>query len=225
MNTYLQSFQIFKETSKEKELIIDIIKENTAISKNATILDIGSADGNISKAIQANHKNITLVDIIDQTESEATYIRLPFEKIKLTKKYDLIIACHVLGHFYKNKTANEALTSMIDNLSLKGQLIIGYNTNEGYMMELLKHMRQLYAESRFEPKEKELIHKKIKIEKNYHSIISGKTFEELADLTRILFANTDKEYNAQFNKICEFYKRTLHKPEFAIEQKILFIGK
>lgn len=221
--TYERAFEKFKINSNEKTLLGNIISSQIDFKPSTTILDVGSFDGVIVKKLQPNHKNITLVDVIDHNEPVAKYIKKPFEEVVLKSNYDVSIAMHVWGHFYKNNSSAVVLDKMIKHTN--DCVVVCYNTNSGFMEELINLVPNLTPESQFKLSDYNSIKNKISSEKNFSVDINADSFEDLTNLTRILFANNDDEYNSKFEIIKNFYQNNLYTPKLVVEQKMLFIGE
>jgi len=237
LNTYADAFELYKQTTQEKQNIASIIKTYVNVLPEHKVLDVGSAQGTVVKMIQPNLENITMVDVIDQDVSPCTYIQKPFEKIDtntLRNKYDLVIASHVWGHFYHNGSAKESLIKMCDATKDNGYLVIVSNTNSGFFGDLGKFVKRTLPESQINQ-----FHEFRKTSENrcfiyfddyrrslsncgcvyFNTYVKMNSMEQLTDLCRIFFVNDDEEYTKKRDIIHHYLKKRLPFPELCIEQK------
>ena len=63
MSELEKNFYIFKDITKEEFFIAEEIKKHVKIKDTDTILDVGCADGNLSKSLTVNSENITFLDV------------------------------------------------------------------------------------------------------------------------------------------------------------------
>src|SRR3989344_3336886 len=134
-----ERFEYFKRVTGEENKIIEIIKNNLPIEKYTSILEVGSNKGNISRALQPNQNNITLLDVENfQMPDEIKYIKERWEKAIIKEKFEVIIASHVWGHFYHNKSTKKSFDKMINCLKSRGRLVLCYNINEGFLKKIRK---------------------------------------------------------------------------------------
>jgi len=91
-----KNFKKFKKITKEEFLIAREITRRVRIGESQKILDVGCADGNLSKSLVKSSKNITFLDINEFDFSpQEKFIHSSFEKAKIKEKYDYILTSHV----------------------------------------------------------------------------------------------------------------------------------
>src|ERR1700722_3291988 len=103
MSELEKNFHKFKNLTKEEFFIAQEIKKHAEIKDTDTILDIGCADGNLSKSLTKDSTNITFLDVNEFDFSpQEKFIHASFEEAEIDDKYDIILSSHVWGHFYRN---------------------------------------------------------------------------------------------------------------------------
>ena len=218
-------FEKFKKITKEEEKILAIIKKEIKIDENTTILDIGSNKGVLSKAIQPNKKKITLIDIQEfNHEKEITFIKSAWESAEIKEKYDLILASHVWGHFGYTNTQEHSFKKMTECVKENGKIILVYNTNSQFMKSLIDYAHKTLQEFQYDYFNEQITKKLPKKETIFSVTVKATTFTELTNLLQILLITENTEYTKQKGNIESFLKKTLTKPEFNIEQKVVMIA-
>ncbi len=221
---YEKRYKKFKETIREEAKIISLIKENIYIDKNSKILDIGGNNGKISHGIQSKTENITIVDIKEiRINSKAKFIKNEWEKVNLKEKFDIILASHVLGYLGHEKSLDYSFNKMLDYLKPEGKLILCYNANTGFMKELINFAKEKLPSPKYDYFDKNLAKNLNKKERIFETVLKADNFEDLAELTHIFSLCPDEKFNKEKNKIENFLRKKLEKPEFSIEQKIMII--
>ena len=100
MSKLEKNFQKFKKITKEEFFIAEEIKKYIDIKETDTILDIGCADGNLSKSLIKDSTNITFLDVDEFNFSpQEKFIRSSFEAVELDEKYNLNSKFTRLGTF------------------------------------------------------------------------------------------------------------------------------
>jgi cyclopropane fatty-acyl-phospholipid synthase-like methyltransferase len=221
-----KNFNKFKKITKEEFFIAQEIKKKEKINENHTLLDVGCANGDLSRSLVKSSKNITFLDVDEFDFSpQEKFIRASFEKVKLKEKYDYILTSHVWGHFYRNRTSKFCFRKTKKLLKDSGKIIIVHNSNKDFMGELIEFSKKLFKKMEFDVYPDKLL-KKVEYKEDYFEVkLKAKTFRELAELIQVLIIVPDKIYYEKINKIEKFLKEHLKKPEFNINQRILIINK
>lgn len=226
VNKLEKNFRKFKKLTKEEFFIAKEIKKRTKIKENDTILDVGCADGTLSKSLVKTSRNITFLDVNEFDFSpQEEFIHCSFEKAKINKKYDYILTSHVWGHFYRNKSFNYCFKKALNLLKEDGKLIIIHNSNNDFTGKLIDFSKNLFNKMEFDIfLDKHL--KDVKYKEDYFNVLlKAKTYRELAELIQVLIIVPDKMYYSKIDDMIEFLKKNLKKPEFEINQKIIIVNR
>ena len=221
-----KNFKKFKKITKEEYFIAKEIKRRIKINEKNTILDVGCADGKLSKSLLKSSKNITFLDINEFDFSpQEKFIHSSFEKAKIKEKYDYILAAHVWGHFYRNRSLNFCFNKAINLLKKTGKLIIVHNSNKDFTGRLINFSKSLFKKMEFDVfLDKSL--KNVNHTEDYFNVkLKARTYKELAELIQVLIIVQDSLYYKKIGKIIGFLKKNLKKPEFDINQRIIIIKK
>jgi SAM-dependent methyltransferase len=221
-----ENFKKFKKITKEEYFIAKEIKKRTKIKENQTILDVGCADGKLSKSLVKSSKNITFLDVNEFDFSpQEKFIHSSFEKAKIKEKYDYILTSHVWGHFYRNKSFNFCFNKAINILKKNGKLIIIHNSNKDFTGRLISFSKDIFKKMEFDVFLDNSL-KNINYKEDYFNIkLKARTYKKLAELIQVLIIVPDNLYYKNIKKIIEFLKKNLKKPEFQINQRIIIITK
>lgn len=221
-----KSFRKFKKITKEEAVIAKEIKKRVKIKENQTILDVGCADGKLSKSLVKSSKNITFLDINEFDFSpQEKFIHSSFEKAKIKEKYNYILASHVWGHFYRNNSFNFCFKKALNLLKKKGKLIVVHNSNKDFTGKLIEFSKKLFKKMEFDVFLDQAL-KNVEYKEDYFNVkLKAKTYRELAELIQVLIIVPDDLYYKKIEKIIKFLKRNLKKPEFQINQRIIIINK
>jgi hypothetical protein len=140
-------YGIFKLKTRENDNLVRVIKKHVALAPGDHILDVGGRDGNVAFQLT----EALYVDIIDPDPSiqplqePHRFWRDKVQHVTFDpdRKYKLIICCHVLGYLGLQSVQKEVVEKLIGQLEEGGTLLLFYNTNEGYMNELLQYSRHI----------------------------------------------------------------------------------
>lgn len=221
-----ERFEKFKNTTKEENRIIDLIKSEIPVHSNWKVLDIGSNKGTISHAIQSNSKNITLVDVENfDIKTGARFLKGTWENLNVDETFDLIIASHVWGHFYHNGTTAFAFQKALDVLKRGGLLVLCYNTNSGIIGELIDLSKKLFSDFQYDIFDESLIHNLDTKEFAFKVTLKETAFKNLTDLIQTLIIVPDQVYESKKSEIRKYFETHLPNPEFLIDQKIVVVKK
>jgi len=221
-----KNFHKFKQITKEEFFIAENIRNNVEIKDTDTILDVGCADGNLSKSLTQNTLNITFLDVDEFNFSpQEKFIRSSFEEVELGEKFDLILSSHVWGHFYRNNTFGFCFNKARDLLKQNGKLIVVHNSNKDFTGKLIEFSKKLFDQIEFDVFLDEYLDG-IEYKEYYFDVnLKAGTFKELAELVQVLLVIPDDIYYSKIEETTKFLEANLEKPEFPINQRLLIIEK
>ncbi|MDB5266820.1 MAG: putative methyltransferase [Parcubacteria group bacterium] len=221
-----RNFQKFKKITREEFFIAEEIKKHVEIKDTDTILDVGCADGNLSKSLTKDSTNITFLDVDEFNFSpQEKFIRSSFEEVELGEKFDLILSSHVWGHFYRNNTFGFCFKKAHDLLKEGGKLIVVHNSNKDFTGKLIEFSKTLFDQIEFDVFLDEFL-EGADYEESYFDVnLKAETFRELAELVQVLLVVPDAIYYSKIEEMTRFLEANLEKPEFAINQRLLVIKK
>jgi cyclopropane fatty-acyl-phospholipid synthase-like methyltransferase len=220
------NFIKFKKITKEEETISKEIRKKVKITEKNTLLDVGCADGKLSKSLVKSSKNITFLDVNEFDFSpQEKFIHSSFEKADIKEKYDYILTSHVWGHFYRNKSFKFCFKKSLNLLKENGKLIVVHNSNKDFTGKLIKFSKRLFKKMEFDVFLDSYL-KKVNYKEDYFNVkLKARTYRELAELIQVLIIVPDEVYYKKIDKMINFLKKNLKKPEFDINQRILIIDK
>lgn len=228
-----QEYKTFKHVTQENAFLSSLLKERFPLMPDDLVLDVGGREGDIARSLQ-QPQSIHLVDP-DPT------LKLPFTpgkfwntKIQDTdlgaNRYALIICSHVLGYLSTHDIQEEVITKLLGYLKLGGTLVLFYNTNSGYMGELLAFAKQNLTEGHYDYFNEELLstldaqtyeisHQDVTFSLDYPS------YEDLAHCCWFLFGAKDQDIEGVASKFLPKLKEDLERSSFPIEERVMFIKK
>lgn len=221
-----KNFHKFKQITKEEFFIAEQIKKIINIKDADTILDVGCADGNLSKALTNNSSNITFLDVDEFDFSpQEKFIRSSFEEVELGEKFDFILSSHVWGHFYRNNTFDFCFNKALDLLKENGKLIVVHNSNKDFTGKLIEFSKMIFDQIEFDVFLDEFLGDVNYTESYFDVSLKAETFKELAELVQVLLVVPDSVFYSKIEEMTLFLEASLEKPEFAINQRILVIER
>ncbi len=226
MSELERNFHKFKQITKEESIIAEQIRKNIDIKDTDTILDVGCADGNLSKSLTKNTSNITFLDVDEFNFSpQEKFIRSSFEEVELSEKFDVILSSHVWGHFYRNNTFVFCFHKALDLLKENGKLIVVHNSNKDFIGKLIEFSKTLFDQIEFDVFLDEFL-ENVEYKESYFDVsFKAETFKELAELVQVLLVVPDNIYYSKIEEVTKFLETNLKKPEFPINQRLLIIEK
>lgn len=219
-----KNFHKFKQITKEEYFIAEEIKKSVRIEDASTMLDVGCADGNLSKSLTKYSTNITFLDVDEFNFSpQEKFIRSSFEEVELGEKFDLILSSHVWGHFYRNNTFGFCFNKALDLLKEDGRLIVVHNSNKDFTGKLIEFSKTLFNQIEFDVFLDEFL-EGVNYNESYFDVsLKAETFRELAELVQVLLVVPDSIFYSKIDEMTQFLETSLDKPEFAINQRLLVI--
>ena len=212
----------------EKGLLLSKFKELLSDKGYKSCLEIGMG----SSPYFAEKLHVLFEDytIIEKEKYSGTLpknvkiIQKKWEDTKISKKYDVIIASHVVYYFDNNK---EAIKKMIDSLTEKGILIIVVNGDGLDYGPLKKKFSDLIKEKYVFTyhKIKDLINNESYVEYTAPSTILFEDSEDLFNTLKLSFDAYPEEYLKLKKEIIEYFDKNIQGNEFQINQKIIVINK
>ncbi len=226
MSKLEKNFHKFKDLTKEEFFIAQEIKKHLDIRDTDTILDVGCADGNLSRSLTENSTNITFLDVNEFDFSpQEKFIHSSFEEAEIDEKYDIILTSHVWGHFYRNNSFDFCFKKALDLIKEDGKLIVVHNSNKDFTGSLIDLSKTLFKEVEFDVFLDEFL-KNVNYKEYYFDVnLKAANYRELAELIQVLLIVPDALYYAKIDEIIKFLEKNLEKPEFPINQKLLIIEK
>ena len=215
------------ENSNEKKVLSNFFKEFISNNKFESCLEIG-----LGTTTHFLDQLSSLFDTYTIVEKEEVKLKLPkkvelinddFEHARFTKKYNLIIASHVIYYF---KDKESAIKKMRNLLNENGKIIFIVNGKDGDYGPLKLYFSKLinkpYVFTYDELKE---ILFEYKIEEvSLKSRLLFKSEEELFNALRLSFDVYPNEYKINKEKIKAYFRKNI-KDEFIINQKVLIYSK
>ena len=190
-----------------------ILKQiNSKKIKNLDVLDLGCGGGLVSESLARLNANVTGVDFVKNNIEVAkkhalkkklkiNYIQDDIEKLKLSKKFDLIIMFEILEHL---NDWSSFLVKIKKNLNKNGIIIIStINRNI-----ISKYLAIFFAENilKWVPKGTHSYHKFIKPDEIYDNMINNNfKLKNLSGLTfNLLQGNWKLSNNPSVNYFCTY---------------------
>ncbi|MGV8151265.1 MAG: methyltransferase domain-containing protein [Candidatus Woesearchaeota archaeon] len=231
---YVDLFKKYATQTLEKKLIAEYIKNSLEISSESTVLDVGSAQGQLIRMIQPKTKNITMIDIIDQIVPDVRYIKTEFQTWTPDTQYDLVVGSHMWEAFMSTKyrlfesnpECDAAVLKMVDCTKVNGNTAFVWNTYNGFYGQFAKFVDETIFDSRVPYVGTSVL---LPVQKNktillregfFTSLLRAEDFSELADYSKMLFMIEDKSYEKNYTNIISYLQKNLVEPVLAIEQKI-----
>jgi SAM-dependent methyltransferase len=179
-------YKTFKHVTQENNFLGSFLKEKFTLLPGDLLLDVGGREGDISITLQLPE----YIHIIDPDPT----LHLPFKPGKflnakiqnvlpLPEKYKLIICSHVLGYLGNQNVQSVVFSALLDQLEPGGTIVLFYNTNAGYMGELLKFSKENLSKGHYDYFDESLLqplHPK-KYEIQYHDIAFKLDYDSYED--------------------------------------------
>ena len=201
-----KNFHKFKEVTKEEYFIAEEIKKYVEIKDSNTILDVGCADGSLSKSLTKDSTSITFLDVDEFNFSpQEKFIRSSFEEVELGEKFDLILSSHVWGHFYRNNTFDFCFKKALDLLKENGKLIVVHNSNKDLTGKLIEFSKTLFDQIEFDVFLDEFL-EGVNYKESYFDVrLNADTFRELAGLVQVLLVVPDTIFYSKIEEMNRYF--------------------
>lgn len=221
-----KNFQEFKKTTQEESVIAEEIKKHVQLGDTDTILDVGCANGDLSRSLVNDSTYITFLDVEEFDFSpQDKFIRASFEEAEIDGKYDYVLTSHVWGHFYRNNSFEFCYKKAHELLKDNGKLIVVHNSNKDFIGQLIGFSKCLFGEIEFDVFFDEFLEGKDYSEYYFDVKLTAKSYQELAELVQVLLVVPDNIYYEKIKEMAGFLALKLEKPEFLINQRLLVIEK
>lgn len=225
-NLLQKNFQKFKEITQEEFFIAQEIKRRLHIQDTSTILDVGCANGDLSRSLVRDSRCITFLDVNEFDFSpQEKFIHASFEKAEIDGKYDYILTSHVWGHFYRNDSFGFCYKKAHELLKESGRLIVVHNSNKDFIGKLIDFSKSIFKEIEFDVFLDEFLEDEDYSEHYFDVNLKAGSYRELAELVQVLLVVPDAVYYEKIEDVVHFLKQNLEKPEFLINQRLLVIEK
>ncbi|HYU64957.1 MAG TPA: class I SAM-dependent methyltransferase [Candidatus Paceibacterota bacterium] len=227
-------YRKFKIISDEDTVLLGYLSKHLLIGKSDEVLDIGGREGYISLALQ-NPNHVTIVENDpDVRPPQAIYLNQSIQDVQFDPEtFDIIIFAHVLGVLERQEVLEEVINRAYSWLKKEGTMVLFYNTNSGYMGELLEFARKNLKKLKYDYFDEKILStfKNATItEEKVVTPITYNSFEELGRACWYLFSACDDEDDSDdMNAVAALFipklKKDLSSPEIDIEQKIILVKK
>jgi len=226
-------YNIFKLKTLENDDLVRVIKKHVRLGPDDYVLDVGGRDGNVAFRVQdASHVDIVDPDpFITPRQTPRTFWRQKVQHVEFepNRKYKLIICCHVMGYLGLQRTQKEVVEKLVNQLEEGGTLLLFYNTNMGYMQELLQFSKQfMYGHydyfdtiilEEYKTPDFQIKH----LDASY--TLDHKDFMALARMCWFLFGAMEIDVDAVAGKFLPKLTYDLIEPTFEIGERMTFITK
>lgn len=227
-----KEYKIFKLITLENEWLAQILKNRFPLKPGELLLDVGGREGDIARVLQSP-EYIHLVDP-DPT------LKLPFtpgkfwneriQDIELSDKYKLIICSHVLGYFGTQNVQDLMFGKLVKLLASGGTLVLFYNSNTGYVGELLKFSKRVIPDGHYDyfdeallkelnADEFDITHEDVSFTLDYGN------FTDLSHVGWFLFGAKDQDIEGVAATFLPKLQTDLQRPAFEIEERATFVTR
>lgn len=226
-------YDIFKLKTLENDDLVRIIKKHVVLGPNDYVLDVGGRDGNVAFRVQtADHVDIVDPDpFIEPLQKPDNFWRDKVQHVQFLpeRKYKLIICCHVMGYLGLQRTQKEVVEKLVDLLEEDGVLLLFYNTNHGYMAELLQYSKHIqfghydYFDTAILEEYKTPDYDIKHLDRSY--TLDYGDFMALARMCWFLFGAMEIDVDKVAEKFLPKLTYDLLEPTFEIDERMTFITK
>jgi hypothetical protein len=225
-------YKLFKLTTLENNFLADFLKKETPLNRGEYVLDVGGREGDIGLKLQKPE----FFHLIDPDPT----LKLSFEpgkfwnervqEVELEQIYKLIICCHVLGYLGTQNVQDTVFRTLVDKIIPCGTLALFYNTNTGYMRELLDFSKRIIGDGHYDYFDEKLLgeldESKFDVEfKDISFDLDYKTYEDLARCCWFLFGAKDQDIEAVAAKFLPKLREDLSKPSFQIDERVALVRR
>lgn len=227
-----EEYKVFKLTTLENNFLSSLLKNGYALKNSDLILDVGGREGDIARSLHKG-KNIHLVDpdpTLKVPFQPGRYWNKRIQDIELTDKYSIIICSHVLGYLGTQHVQDSVFKKLLEALKPGGTLVLFYNTNEGYMNQLLEFSRKILVNGHYDYFDEKLLAaldpEKYSVTKQDISFtLNYPSFKDLARCCWFLFGAKDQNIEKVALSFMPKLEKDLESPEFEIGERVAFVQK
>ncbi len=213
--------------SDEKDVLISKFKDIVGGGKHKSCLEIGlGTTAHFSDSISNLFEDYAIVEKEDVKVDLPDNVRLinsDWEELELDRKYDVILASHVIYYF---KDKEKAIQKMFDSLNPEGIVVFVVNGKDAdYGVLKLKFSELINEEYHFTYDVLREILEGKKIEEfSVPSTVGFKNAEDLFNTLKISFDMYPEEYLSLKKEMCSFFKDNF-KNKVIFNQKIIVCKK
>lgn len=143
-----------EDMSKHFQYLIHYLSD-LKLSKKSSILDIGAGEGTFLK--ECHEKGFVDLTATELVKSQASYLRKKYKfmkvicgdlpKIKISKKYDVIVLSHVIEHLYEN--IDDYLQKIYQLLKDDGIFIIRTPNDNYFFTQILNKFKITFSGDKY----------------------------------------------------------------------------
>lgn len=227
-----KEYEIFKLITLENKFLGEFLKKNYPQKAGSLVLDVGGRHGDIALSLQ-DENFIHLVDpdpTLKLPFTPAKYWNERIQDVNLEDSYSLIICSHVLGYLGTQNVQDKVFQQLVDALAPGGTLILFYNTNSGYVGELLEHSREICVDGHYDHFNEDLLgtldDSQFDVKKEDVTFtLEYEGFEDLARCCWFLYGAKDQDIEGVARQFLPKLKEDLEKPSFPIEERVTAITR
>lgn len=209
---YKSSFYNFLDNSNEKKLEISLLKKLLKKQRFASLLDIGAGNGEISNSIKKHFKTVDLIEKNGHFKASLSNLNCnlyysSFEDVNLNKKYDLILACHILPYL-RNNNFYVSMNKILELLNDEGLFVSFDMTTEGHLGIIKESIFNRKIKTTYEYVIEYFKENNIKFEeKKFEVKLESTTHEEMFEILKF-FA---EKYKDKFMLNSEYVNKYINK--------------
>lgn len=225
-------YTAFKKVSQEDAFLERFLSQKYSLAPGELLLDIGARDGSICLRLQSpEYIHIAEPDPTVQLPfSPQKFWRQKIQDVQLEDTYKLIVCSHVMGYLRRQGVQPQVFQQLIDALALGGTLVLFYNTNSGFVGELLELSKKIIPNGHYDYFDESLL---LTLPDEAFNIgvkdeqfeLSYKTFEELSRSCWFLFGGYENDIAGVSEKFLPILMASLTNPRVMLDQRIVCITK
>ncbi len=222
----------FKCITGENEWLGKFLRSHLHLRPGNLVLDVGGRKGDIALAVQSA-EFIHIVDpdpTLRHSVQFGRFIKQCIQDVRLSDQYSLIICSHVLGYLGLQQSQDQVFQTLMKSVAPGGTLALFYNTNTGYMNELLEFSKKPTIRGHYDyfnevlmgtldPKEFRISSEDKTFQLNYPS------FDALARCCWFLFGAMDQDIPRVAAHFLPKLRKDLSAPAFSIEERVTLIQR
>ena len=221
---YPEWYNLFVDRTNEKSKLVEKVKELLIDIPHESCLEIGlGVSPYFAKHLTqfVNRYSIVEKRIVDTPLPEgAELINQDWETYNPDKKFDIILASHVIYYF---QNLSNAINKMFESLNDNGRIIFVVNGKENDYGKLKRSFSRLMGENHVFTYDRLMshLHGYKTIEHIVPSQIIFFSPEELFETLRISFDHCPEQYNEKKPAVISYIRQNLSGRKFNIDQKII----
>ncbi len=216
----------FIHSTNEKNVLLDKISNLIEGHSTQACLEIGlGTSPHFAQKLSKKFKKYVIVEkriVKSPLPKETELINDDWENIKLGKKFDVIIASHVIYYFKDKKKAFQKMLNHLDKEGIIFFVVNGKSSDYGPLK--LAFAKILGLEYKFTY---EML---LDLLNGYHyreytipSTITFSSYEDLFDILKLSFDTHPQEYEENKMKVLTYLKNNVKGSTFTIDQKIIAV--